>query len=246
MKSSPATDTILRGMNNLDEALIRFVAHARDKGMDHATIRQLLLSAGWKEKDIAEVFCTRDLELPIPVPTGFDADRARGGRRAGSLWPRRARDGFLHLLTFGALFTWVTSLILLFFTYIDLGFPDPAWRTSHYSALAEVRSIIRVQVAVVIVSFPVFLVLWHFLLRDVRRNPEKARGGIRRSLAYLSLFVGAITLAGDAITLIYYLLEGQLTVRLLLKTAVLFLIAGSLVLYLAFTLRSETKTEAER
>ena len=44
-------------------------------------------------------------------------------------------------------------------------------------------------------------------------------------------------------TLIYYLLEGQLTIRLLLKSAVLFLIAGSLVLYLAFTLRSETETE---
>ena len=44
-------------------------------------------------------------------------------------------------------------------------------------------------------------------------------------------------------TLIYFLLEGQLTLRLLLKTAVLFLIAGSLVLYLAFTLRSEMKTE---
>ena len=37
-----------------------------------------------------------------------------------------------------------------------------------------------------------------------------------------------------------------LTVRFLLKAAVLFLIAGSLVLYLAFTLRSETKTETEQ
>jgi len=33
----------------MDEKLIRFVDHARDKGMDHATIRHLLLSAGWKE-----------------------------------------------------------------------------------------------------------------------------------------------------------------------------------------------------
>ena len=59
------------------------------------------------------------------------------------------------------------------------------------------------------------------------------------------MFVGAITLSADAMTLIYYLLEGQLTVRLLLKTTSLFVIAGSLVLYLTFTLRSEAKTEAE-
>ena len=66
---------------------------------------------------------------------------------------------------------------------------------------------------------------------------------MRRWLGYLSIFVGALTLSGDAMTLIYFLLEGQLTVRFLLKAAVLFLIAGSLVLYLVFTLRSETERE---
>ena len=50
----------------MNESLIQFVDHAREKGMDHATIRQLLVSAGWKDKDVAEVFCSRDLELPIP------------------------------------------------------------------------------------------------------------------------------------------------------------------------------------
>ena len=72
----------------MDEKLIRFVDHAKDKGMDLATIRQLLLSAGWKEKDIAEVFCTRDLELPIPEPTLVGPARARGPRATGSVWPR--------------------------------------------------------------------------------------------------------------------------------------------------------------
>jgi hypothetical protein len=225
----------------MDEKLIRFVDHARDKGMDHATIRRLLLSAGWKEKDVAEVFCARDLELPIPEPAGVGSARARGVRRPGSPWPRRARDAFLHLLTFGALFTWATNLILLFFAYINLAFPDPAWRISQ-SALEEILSVIRAELATVIVSFPIFLILWHFLLREVRRDPEKAKGAIRRWLGYLTLFVGAITLSGDVMTLIYFLLEGQLTVRLLLKAAALFLIAGSLVLYLAFTLRSETDT----
>ena len=73
----------------MDEKLIRFVDHARDKGMDHATIRHLLLSAGWKEKDVAEVFRTRDLELPIPEPTGVGS----------------ARDALFHLLTLTALHT---------------------------------------------------------------------------------------------------------------------------------------------
>lgn len=52
-------------------------------------------------------------------------------------------------------------------------------------------------------------------------------------------------LAVDAMTLIDLLLEGQLTVRLVLRAAVLFLIGGGLVVYLALTLRSESRTETE-
>lgn len=54
----------------MDEKLLEFIDHARAKGMDHATICQLLLSAGWKEKDVAEAFCSRELELPLPEPRG--------------------------------------------------------------------------------------------------------------------------------------------------------------------------------
>ena len=176
----------------MNEDLVRFVDHARDKGMDHATIRHLLLSTGWKEKDIAEVFCTRDLELGLPEPTAIGS----------------ARDAFFHLLTFTSLYTWATSLILLLFTYINLAFPDPAWRTSYYAMEAALSSL-RFSLAALIVSFPIFLMLWHFLLREVRRHPEKAKGAIRRWLGFLALFVGAVTLAADAITLIYFLLEGQ-------------------------------------
>ena len=62
----------------MNETLIRFADHAREKGKDHATIRQVLLSAGWKDKDVAEIFYTCDLELPIPKPTAVGSVRARG------------------------------------------------------------------------------------------------------------------------------------------------------------------------
>lgn len=227
----------------MDEKLIQFVDHALGKGLDHATIRQLLMSAGWTAKDIAEVFCSRDLELPIPEPTRVLTPRAGGAKPAGSVWPRRARDAFLHLLTFGALYALTTSLIVLLFIYIDFAFPDPAWRIS-FARLQETLMVIRIQLAVVIVSFPVFMILWHFLLREVRRNPDKV--AMRRWLGYFSVFIGVLTMSGDVMALIYFLLEGQLTIRFLLHAAVLFLIPGSLVLYLVYTLRSESQMEAVR
>ncbi|MHC5028337.1 MAG: DUF5671 domain-containing protein [Planctomycetota bacterium] len=223
----------------MDERLIEFIDHARDRGVDHATIRQVLVAAGWSEADVAEALCARDLDLPIPSPP--DASAApRAARRRESPWPRRARDAFLHVLSFGALFTWATGLIVLLFIYLDFALPDPAWRPSQ-ARVDEALSVIRAQIAVVIVAFPVFLAAWHHLLAEVRRDPEKAKGAIRRWLAYLAMFVGAITLAGDVMTLIYVLLEGELSLRVLLKAIVLFLIAGSLVGYLALTLRSESE-----
>lgn len=226
----------------MSDQLLQFIDHAREKGLDHATIRQVLVSAGWRERDVAEAMCSRELEMPIPRPAGLAPATARPTRRKGSIWPERARDGFLHLLTFGSLYAWATSLVLLYFVCINFAFPDPAFRLSH-SQLVELLSVMRAEIAVLIVAFPVFLLVWQFLLRSIRRHPEKAHSGIRRWLGYLALFVGGITLAGDAMTLIYFLLEGQLTTRFLLKAGVLFLIAGGLVTYLGWTLRSESQQE---
>ncbi len=241
MEAAETTNPSSHGTLPVDEKLTQFVDHARDKGMDHATIRQLLLSAGWKDRDVAEVFCARDLELPIPQPSAAGLAPAR--RRPTT--PRKARDACLHLLMFGSLYAWATGLILLLFTYLDFAFPDPAWRTT-YAAVQAGLSSVRAALAVVVVAFPVFLIVWNFMLLEVRRHPETAKGVLRRWLGYLSLLVGAIVLSGDAITLIYFLLEGQLTVRFVLKAVVLFLIAGGLVGYLTFTLRSEARMEADR
>jgi len=88
------------------ENLLRFIEHARQKGMDHATIFLLLRSSGWKEKEIAEAFAARELTIPIPERAGVGS----------------ARDAFFHLLAFTALYAWAISLIFLFFTYTAIAF----------------------------------------------------------------------------------------------------------------------------
>src|SRR5687768_17120052 len=101
-----------------------FISHARTKGMDHQTIRMLLLSAGWKEKDIARAMTEESLDMPIPMP------QETGG----------ARDAFFHLLTFASFYTTAISLVSLFFTYINRLFPDPALgETYTYYDLSGIR-----------------------------------------------------------------------------------------------------------
>jgi hypothetical protein len=206
----------------MPENLSRFIDHARQKGMDLATISLLLRSSGWKDREIAEAFAARELAMPLPERAGVGS----------------ARDAFLHLLAFTALYAWAISLICLCFTYIDLKLPDPATRQPAYAVDAALAAI-RVFLSTIIVSFPVFLFVWWRLLSEVRRNPELAKSGVRRWLSFLSLFVGAVTIMGDVITVVYYFVEGDLTVRFLLKVAALFVVTGGIFIYLALTLRAE-------
>jgi hypothetical protein len=206
----------------MPEKLSRFIEHARQKGMDLPTLTLLLRSSGWKDKEIAEAIAARELSLPIPERAGVGS----------------ARDVFFHLLAFTALYAWVASLIFLLFTYIEFTFPDPASRPSTYVIEATLAGV-RIALATILVAYPLFLAVWWFLLREIRRAPEMAKSPVRRWLAFLSLFIGAVMLMGDVITVVYYLVEGDLTVRFLLKVGALFLVTGTLFVYLALTLRSE-------
>ncbi|MCA9370645.1 MAG: hypothetical protein KC680_01645 [Candidatus Peregrinibacteria bacterium] len=200
--------------------LNEFIAHARKKGMDHSTIRMLLLSSGWKEKEIAQALSAEGLDMPVPTPPDV------GG----------AREAFLHLLSFAALYTLVISLIILIFQYIDRLLPDTTERI--YSATADFSGI-RMSMAAVIVSFPLLLWMSRIIYKDISQHPQKAWSGIRRWLTYLTLFVAASSLMVDVITLVFNLLQGELSIRFLLKVAVVFLLAGGTFGYYFLLLKSD-------
>jgi Domain of unknown function (DUF5671) len=208
----------------MDERLSRFIDEAIEKGLDRPTVFLMLRATGWKEREIAAAIAERELGVLIPERAG-----------AGS-----ARDAFLHLVAFTALYAWVVSLIYLLFTYIEFWFPDPATRVSGHAEDAALSGI-RAGLATIVVAYPVFLLVWWYLLREVRAFPEKAKSGVRRWLSFLSLFVGAVTLMSDVICTVYYLVEGDLTIRFLLKVLALFVATGGAFLYLALVLRSESE-----
>lgn len=190
-------------------SLSTFITHARSKNMDHQTIRMLLLSAGWKEKDIAAGLASETLTMPIPLPSD-----------TGS-----ARDAFFHLLAFTTLYATVISLVILAFTYIGRWFPDAAITDYAYGTAADASSI-RWSIAVIVLSFPIFLFLSRILHREFCAKPEKLNSGVRRWLTYLTLFVTACALIGDGITLLFTLLSGELTLRFILKVLAVLVLSG--------------------
>lgn len=196
------------------DQLLRFTENARDRGMEYGTIRQLLLSAGWKDATIGQAF-SAGLEIPIP----------RMAQRGGAI------EAFYHLTAFSCLYVAVVSLIVMLFNLIDMSLPDPAESYYEYSSEWTLSSI-RYALSFVIVFSPLYLLFNRLIHRQTLRGALVRGGTVQRWLTYLSLFVIVVTVLVDAATLVFTLLEGEMSIRVFLKCIILFAVVGGVFVYL--------------
>jgi hypothetical protein len=146
-----------------------------------------------------------------------------------------AKDFFLNLGAFVALYTLIGNLIGLLFTIIDTAYPKII---NGYNYAGS--SSISWPVSTLVVFFPIFILLMWFLEKEYRVEPEKQNSGVHRGLTYLTLFIAGLTIAIDLITVVYYFIDGQeLTTGFLLKVLVLLVIASSIFIYFITDLRGK-------
>ena len=138
------------------------------------------------------------------------------------------KDIFLHLLAVVALYASAISFLTIVFQFINLSFPD-ALESSY--ALDSARSSIRWGISFLIVSFPVYLFLMRYFEKDYTKEPEKRNLRIRKWIIYFTLFIAAIVLLGDTVSLVNGLLEGDLTARFVWKVVAVLFVAGSIFGY---------------
>jgi len=89
----------------------------------------------------------------------------------------------------------------------------------------------------------VFLFVTVRLRRAIQQDPEQRSSKVRKWLTYLTLFIAAGIIIGDLITLVFNLLQGDLTLRFLLKAASVGLIAGTIFGYYLWDLRRDELTK---
>lgn len=199
-----------------DKTLVEFVKESLERGEDKSRIAGALGEAGWRNADIdAALASFSDVAFPVAVPH-----------------PRpylSAREAFFYLVFFILLGIVAFSLGSLLFALINQFLPDNT-DLSDYRRVRNASSI-RSGIAGLIVATPLFIWLARTLVRTRQRNPELQRSRIRKWLIYASLVIAAITLIGDAISVIYNFLSGEMTLRFILKALVVGLIAGSIFTY---------------
>jgi len=154
-----------------------------------------------------------------------------------------AKDVFSYLLAIVTLYVGVISFITLYFQYINVKFPDVL--SFYYPAALE---IIRMSMASLIVVWPVFIFISWMIYRDLKNQTTKIDIAIRKWLLYLTLFVTSITIIVDLITLVNYFLNGEITIRFILKVLVILVVAAAVFAYYLWDLRRDTagKTKLPR
>ncbi len=149
------------------------------------------------------------------------------------------RDVFMYLLSIVTLVASAISFGVLVFQYINVYFPDLI--NDYYFSPSNYYGTIRQALATLIVIFPVYIWVSRFLKKDIEVNPEKRDLKIRKWLLYLTVFIAALVIIGDLVTLINTYLNGDLTSQFILKILTIFFIAGSVFSYYFSELRANGK-----
>lgn len=206
------------------EQLIPFVKEALAKGHSREEVRAALLDAGWPGDEVDDALSRfADVPFPIPVPRR---------RASGS-----AKEAFLFLITFIALYTCAFAFGTLVFALIEAAFPDPI-SDDRFHRNDEYRyGPVRWSIASLIVAFPLYMVLTRMHLKSFLLEPERRTSSVRRWLTYLTLVVAVSVILGSLITLIANLLGGEIAPRFILRTLTVLGIAAAVGLYYSWELR---------
>ena len=206
-----------------DPKLVVFVESALRAGQSRAAARQALEQAGWSKDQIADALAHyADVAFAVPVP-----------RPRAQL---SARDAFWYLLMFGALYASAIYIGDLLFGFINLAYPDDV---SYPGSTAFVESNIRWATAALVVAYPVFMLTALKIDRQITADPTRRNSAMRKWLTYVTLLVAAIAIVGDAITLVYNVINGDLTMRFVLKVLVVAAIAAAAFAYYTWSMRAD-------
>jgi len=208
-------------MASVPESVVAFVKACLERGMQRGEIARALEAGGWSPRESrAALEAFADLPLPVAVP-----------RKRVSSSPREA---FLHLLAMAMLYAAAIAIGAILFEFVQRLLPVPA-----DAARFGRNDALRSAAAALLVAVPILAVVHRAIDREMRANPAARISPLYRVLAYLTLLVTALVMAGDLICVIVGFLAGELTLRFVLKGLVVLLLAGGIYLWYASDMRRE-------
>lgn len=149
---------------------------------------------------------------------------------------------FLSLGLLITLITSVVSFLNLVFSTLDKRFPDVLNSTYQYGYSTYDYESIRMALATLIIFFPVFLVVAYFWKKFTTGGlMGRVDEMIRKWVVYITLFLAALVVVIDMVTLVRYFVSGEITNRFILKVVAALIVALFVGIYYIFELKNKTK-----
>ncbi|HQK63955.1 MAG TPA: DUF5671 domain-containing protein [Candidatus Staskawiczbacteria bacterium] len=149
------------------------------------------------------------------------------------------RDLFLHLLAIVTLYWSAISFVTLLWQYVNYFFPDTLVSYYYYGGISGPM---RFAISSLIIVFPVFILVSWWLNRIYAIEAAVRESKIRKWLIYLTLFIAALVIIGDLITVINIFLGGEITTRFVLKAISILLVAAFIFGYYLNDVRKDSPT----
>jgi hypothetical protein len=192
-----------------------FVRTAKAGAVPDEALVALLRASGWPDRRIYRSLSGYYAEMLGAAPP------SRSGRG------ENARDAFLYLLNFITLGFWTTALGNLLYVLISRSFVDRIRGGYGGTLLPEIAW----QLATVIVALPTFVLMNGIIARELKRRPDLFESAVRLWLTYIALVIAAVIVLGDGIWFLEAFLSGELTMRFVLDSLVLFALGGGVFGY---------------
>lgn len=140
----------------------------------------------------------------------------------------------MHLLNMVMLYVAAFGFGRLLFMMINFYYPDPL-----YPTYENYFDTMRWSISSIIVAFPAYILSSRYLFKEYKVEPEKKNLRVKNWLEYLTLFGTAVIILIDIMTLVYYFLGGEISIRFILKVLTVIFIAGLIFTYYLLIVRDK-------
>lgn len=146
---------------------------------------------------------------------------------------------FLCLGVLGTLITSVVSFLNLVFETLNKRFPDVLNASYQYGYSTYEYEGIRAALATLIIIFPVFLVVSYFWNKFSQMELGQIDEMFKKWVIYIILFLSAVVVAVDLVTLVRYFISGEITSRFIYKVITVLVVASLVGFYYVRSLKSQ-------
>lgn len=152
-----------------------------------------------------------------------------------------AKYSFYYLLSLAALIFMALSCGLVLFSIINELIPDVL---GGYNLSVDGQ--LKFAISALFIASPIFFFISSLINRGIKRGELDKDSGLRRWLTYFIILVSSLIILGVLIGVINNFLSGELTSRFVLKSVVVFLIAGFTFSFYFYDIRRQQPEKPDR